>query len=52
MINKQSLINWLHEQIDIEWTCVDDMEITECGEYTWGRGKIAAWEYLLKELEK
>jgi hypothetical protein len=52
MINKQNLINWLHDQIDMEWTCVDDMEITENEEYTWGRGKVAAWEQLLKVLEK
>ncbi|WP_180953457.1 hypothetical protein [Bacillus sp. T33-2] len=52
MIKKQNLINWLCHQIDMEWSCVEDLELTEGEENQFGRGKIAAWEQLLKELQK
>lgn len=52
MINKNLLIQWLHNQIERELSCCEDMEMTECEEYLWGRGKIAAWEQLLKMLTK
>lgn len=52
MIDKQILSNWLHDQIEMEMSCIEDLEITEGEENTWGRGMVKAWEMLLEELDK
>jgi hypothetical protein len=49
-LSKQQLINWLLDQIDMEWSCVEDLELTEGERNDFGRGKIKAWENLLHEL--
>jgi hypothetical protein len=52
VINKQRLVNWLHDQIDMEISCIEDLEITEGEENLFGRGKLAAYEQMLKEIDK
>jgi len=48
----QSLINWLHDRIEMEVSCYEDLEMTEGLRNDFHRGKEAAFEELLKTIEK
>jgi hypothetical protein len=51
MLNKQWLLNWIYNQLDMEISCMEDLEMTEGEPNLFCRGRISAWELLLKELQ-
>lgn len=51
LTNVNNLTNWLHERIDDEISCYEDLEMTEGVKNDFHRGKVKAFEDLLEELE-
>ena len=51
-LKKDNLRIWLQEQIEIEQSCIEDFELVDGEEYSFGRGKVAAWTELLKIITK
>lgn len=52
LLNGNALNNWLHKQIEDEWSCIEDLEMTEGVENKFLRGKVAAYEEVLKLINK
>lgn len=52
LLNGDALSDWLHNKIDEEISCIEDLEMTEGIEHKFLRGRVSAFQEVLEIINK